>query len=268
MPHPVSATVPGRHADHNLLLVSTNAAGDATGRELDEALALVAGCPDCAALHHDLRAIAAAMAALPAPVRTRDFRLTPEQAAALRPAGWRRLLAPFAGPRFSFAAPLGTALATLGIAGILVSGGIGLPLAGSAASMAEAPAPEVPMAAGAPAAAPAASAEAEDKASGSTANEAAPMLQAPAASDAGAYDAEAATTVPVAGGEAVVPAPAAVPAVPAAEASPAVRMLTAAPLAPAEAPAPVVEIAAAVALLAGAMLLLLRFAGRRALRTP
>jgi len=144
MPHPVSATVPGRHADHNLLLVSTNAAGDATGRELDEALALVAGCPDCAALHHDLRAIAAAMAALPAPVRTRDFRLTPEQAAALRPVGWRRLLAPFAGPRFSFAAPLGTALATLGIAGILVSGGMPLSLSGATSGAAGNEAAEVP----------------------------------------------------------------------------------------------------------------------------
>ncbi len=70
--------------------------------------------------------------ALPAPARTRDFRLTPEQAASLRPAGWRRLLAPFAGPKFAFAGPLGAGLATLGLAGILVAGSFGVPLAATA----------------------------------------------------------------------------------------------------------------------------------------
>ena len=125
--------IPASHADHDPLAIAAHAAGDATGSELDDALALVAACPDCASLHHDLRAIAAALPALPVPVRTRDFRLTPEQAASLRPAGWRRLLAPLAGPRFAFAGPLGTGLATLGIAGFLVAGAVGMPLAGSAA---------------------------------------------------------------------------------------------------------------------------------------
>jgi hypothetical protein len=116
------------HADHDRLAIAVHAAGDATGTELDRALALVAACPDCAALHHDLRAIAAALPAIPAPQRTRDFRLTPGQAATLRPAGWRRVLAPFAGPRFAFAGPLGTGLATLGVAGLLVAGLAGTPL--------------------------------------------------------------------------------------------------------------------------------------------
>ena len=127
MPH-----LPASHADHDPLAIAAYAAGDATGPELDDALALVAACGDCAALHHDLRAIAAALPALPAPARTRDFRLTPEQAASLRPAGWRRLLAPFAGPRFAFAGPLGAGLATLGLAGFLVAGSFGVPLAASA----------------------------------------------------------------------------------------------------------------------------------------
>ncbi|HYO43243.1 MAG TPA: hypothetical protein VES19_08610, partial [Candidatus Limnocylindrales bacterium] len=91
-------------------------------------------CAGCAGLHHDLRAIALALPALPAPVRTRDFRLTSEQAASLRPSGWRRLLAPLAGPRFAFAGPLGTGLATLGIAGFLIAGSVGMPLAGTAAA--------------------------------------------------------------------------------------------------------------------------------------
>ena len=102
MPH-----VPTRHADHDPLLVAAYAAGDATGTELDAAQALVAACPDCATLHHDLRAIAAALPALPDPVRRRDFRLAPEQAAALHPAGWRRLLDAFAGPRFRVRRPPG-----------------------------------------------------------------------------------------------------------------------------------------------------------------
>ena len=127
MPH-----LPASHADHDPLAIAAYAAGDATGPELDDALALVAACADCAALHHDLRAIAAALPDLPAPVRTRDFRLTPEQAASLRPAGWRRLLAPFAGPKFAFAGPVGAGLATLGLAGFLVAGSFGVPLAASA----------------------------------------------------------------------------------------------------------------------------------------
>ena len=116
MPH-----LPPSHADHDPLAIAAYAAGDATGPELDDALALVAACADCAALHHDLRAIASALPGLPAPARSRDFRLTPEQAASLRPAGWRRLLAPFAGPKFAFAGPVGAGLATLGLAGILVA---------------------------------------------------------------------------------------------------------------------------------------------------
>ncbi len=127
MPH-----LPPSHADHDPLAIAAYAAGDATGSELDDALALVAACADCAALHHDLRAIASALPGLPAPARSRDFRLTRGQAASLRPAGWRRLLAPFAGPKFAFAGPVGAGLATLGIAGILVAGSFGVPLAATA----------------------------------------------------------------------------------------------------------------------------------------
>ena len=117
MPH-----LPDHQTDHDALLIAAFAAGDAEGADLERAQALVAACDDCAALHHDLRAIAAAMPSVPAPARRRDFRLTPQQAAELRPSGWRRLLAPLAGPRFAFAGPLGGSLAALGLAGILVAG--------------------------------------------------------------------------------------------------------------------------------------------------
>ena len=114
---------PADHVAHDQLLVAAYAAGDAEGTDLQAATALVAACGDCASLHHDLRHIAAALPAMTAPVRPRDFRLTAEQAAAFRPAGWRGFLLPLAGPRFSFAAPLGSGLAALGIAGLLLTGG-------------------------------------------------------------------------------------------------------------------------------------------------
>jgi hypothetical protein len=141
MPHPTVPSAPtaaaAGHAEHDPLLVAAYAAGDATGAQLDEAAGLVATCHACAALHHDLRAIVLALpataAAAPSP-RPRDFRLTAEQAASLRPAGWRRLLAPLAGPSFAFARPLGTGLATIGLAGILVAGASGIPLGGGAAA--------------------------------------------------------------------------------------------------------------------------------------
>jgi anti-sigma factor RsiW len=129
------------HDTHDLELVAAYAAGDAGTGALERATALVATCSECAALHHDLRAIAAALPELPAPVRPRDFRLTPEQAASLRPGGIRGLLAAFSGPRFAFATPLGTGLAALGIVGVLVASG-GFPT-GGATGGAAVTAPEV-----------------------------------------------------------------------------------------------------------------------------
>jgi hypothetical protein len=123
MPH-----LPDHQTDHDPLLIAAYAAGDAEATELERAQSLVATCDDCAALHHDLRAISSAMPALPAATRGRDFRLTREQADELRPTGWRRLLAPLAGPRFAFAAPLGGSLAALGLAGILVAGAASTPI--------------------------------------------------------------------------------------------------------------------------------------------
>jgi hypothetical protein len=122
------------HDRHDLELVAAYAAGDAAGADLETATALVSGCAECSALHHDLRAIAAALPTLPAPARPRDFRLTPGQAASLRPTGWRRLLGALAGPSFRLAAPVGTGLAALGLAGILVGslGGIPLGMGGAA----------------------------------------------------------------------------------------------------------------------------------------
>ena len=114
------------HVTHDPELIAAYAAGDATGPALEEAADLVASCTACAELHRDLRAISTALPELPAAVRRRDFRLTPEQAAALRPAGWRGVLAAFAAPRFRLAAPLGAGLAAAGLAGLLLASPGGL----------------------------------------------------------------------------------------------------------------------------------------------
>jgi len=137
---PLDTATPAAHAGHDPSLVAAYAAGDAAGRELAEARALVSGCAGCAELHRDLRAIAAALPAVPAPARpaSRDFRITPEQAAALRPSRARgalaRLLAPLASARFAFAGPAGAGLAALGLAGVLLSGGLGQPVGQTALS--------------------------------------------------------------------------------------------------------------------------------------
>jgi hypothetical protein len=132
MPH-----VPDLHAHdtHDRELIAAHAAGDLDGRDLATAAELLASCTGCAQLHADLRAIAAATATVPARPRTRDFRLTEADAARLRPGGWRRLAAAFAGPRLGFTAPLGGGLAALGLAGLLLTTVPGvLPGAGDAAA--------------------------------------------------------------------------------------------------------------------------------------
>jgi len=138
--------VPDRHTDHDVELVAASISDDLTAAEHATVTDLLAACSACRELAADLRALAAATAALPVPPRRRDYRITAEQAAQLRPAGVRGILVALGSRRFSFAAPLGTALATLGIVGLLVAAIPG-PLAGSAT---QAPMPE--LAAPAPAA--------------------------------------------------------------------------------------------------------------------
>jgi hypothetical protein len=135
MPH-----VSELHAQHDLLLVASLAAGDLAGADRDHAAAQIADCADCATVHADLIAIARATAALPPAVAPRDFRLSPEQAAALRPVGWRRLIAAVGGSRPLMSRQLGIGLATIGLAGLLVSTLPGIQLGGTAAAPAGAPA--------------------------------------------------------------------------------------------------------------------------------
>jgi hypothetical protein len=140
MPH-----VSDQHDQHDQLLVVSLAAGDLTGADRDRATSQIADCAQCARLNDDLLVIARATAALPAAVRPRDFQLSPEQAARLRPAGLRRLVAAFAQPRLAMTRQLGVGLTTLGVAGLMLSvlGSVNLGFGmGAAAPAAQGPANE------------------------------------------------------------------------------------------------------------------------------
>lgn len=125
-----------RHALHDEELVAAFAAGDVDDpADVERARSFVDRCAMCRELHDDLRQIRSAVqasgtaaqraASIAAP---RDFRLTAEDAARLRPGspvgrvgarlGWRgRLRLGVA----TFGRPLGTGLATLGVAGLLIA---------------------------------------------------------------------------------------------------------------------------------------------------
>ena len=128
------------HEQHDQLLVVSFASGDLAAADRDRATAqsLVESCADCARLHDDVLAIARATRALPPPVRTRDFQISPEQAAKLQPGGWRRFVAAFSAPGSIFSRQLGVGMATLGIVGLLIGAApsVQLGLGGSAAASA------------------------------------------------------------------------------------------------------------------------------------
>ena len=137
MPH-----VNDLHEQHDPMLVVSLASGDLATADRDRATAqsLVATCADCALLHDDVLALATATKALPPAIRTRDFRISQEQAAKLQPGGWRRF---FTAPGALFSRQLGVGLTTLGIAGILISsiGALPLGMASSAGGPAAGSAP-------------------------------------------------------------------------------------------------------------------------------
>ena len=114
-----------QHDHHDLLLIAAHASGDLAGRDLAQADELVASCPDCALLSADLRAIVSATAGLPAVERPRDFRLSPADAARLRPTGWRRAVGWLRGDpstsRGGAMRPLAIGLTTLGLVGLVFS---------------------------------------------------------------------------------------------------------------------------------------------------
>ena len=114
---------PSAHAAHDVVLIAALAdqrADTLAASDRARATELVATCSDCAALHADLLALAAALPASATPPRPRDFRLSPDDAARLRPAGWRRFFGGIGSPRDTITRPLALGLTTLGLVGLLV----------------------------------------------------------------------------------------------------------------------------------------------------
>jgi hypothetical protein len=74
------------HASHDLERIAALLDADLSPADRMTGEAMVAACTECARLRDDLFALAGAASAMPAPQRTRDFRLTPADAARLAPA--------------------------------------------------------------------------------------------------------------------------------------------------------------------------------------
>ena len=149
-----------RHALHDEELVAAFAAGDVDDpADAERARSFVDRCAMCRELNDDLRLIRSAMqgsgsAAQRAATMTapRDFRLTVEDAARLRPGSPIARLGPQLGwggrlrlGVATFGRPLGAGLATLGVAGLLIgslalSGSPFALMVGGAASASSAPA--------------------------------------------------------------------------------------------------------------------------------
>jgi len=111
----------GAHTSHDTILVASLVDRSVAAHDRDAAETLVATCGLCAALHTDLLALAAATRSMPTPARPRDYALTADDAARLRPGGWRRWLAAFGSSRDAVSRPLAVGLTTLGLAGLLVA---------------------------------------------------------------------------------------------------------------------------------------------------
>ncbi|HYH92211.1 MAG TPA: hypothetical protein VD763_03545 [Candidatus Saccharimonadales bacterium] len=123
MTAPRTPTDPVTHAAHDLLAIAELAdqrPDDLSPEVRRRAEAQLAECLDCADLHADLLALAAAAPTAAIPRRPRDFRLTEDDAARLGSRGWRRFLAGFGSPRDAVSRPLAIGLTTLGLVGILV----------------------------------------------------------------------------------------------------------------------------------------------------
>jgi hypothetical protein len=110
------------HATHDELLIARLYGDDVDDLERVRALELVAGCDECSALYADLGAIAKATTALPLQSRPRDFALTEDDAARLRPRrrGRARLMGIFG--RRSF----GGALVALGFSGLVLTSALSM----------------------------------------------------------------------------------------------------------------------------------------------
>lgn len=121
-----TARVERAHETHDRLLVARFALGDdLVSDERATVRALLAACDDCGDLVGEMQVVQHATGTSSAPARPRDFRITAEQAATLRPNAWQRLLGRFSTPRVTVLRPLVGATLAIGI--VLVGAGAVLP---------------------------------------------------------------------------------------------------------------------------------------------
>jgi hypothetical protein len=120
------------HARHDRWLVVRFASHDQLDAAESAAVRSQLGtCAACVALVDDIATIARATAMSRTPARPRDFRLTPEQAAARPESFLRRLFAQLASPRGAFVRPLAGAALAIGL--VLVVASTSLPGMGTSA---------------------------------------------------------------------------------------------------------------------------------------
>jgi len=112
------------HARHDRLLVARFSAGAATPDDAAEAQRLVQQCSHCAQLADDMRILSNSIAQLPAPPRTRNFRLTEAQAEALRGTALDRFLRRLALPGLTMLRPVAGVALAMGLTVAVVGGGL------------------------------------------------------------------------------------------------------------------------------------------------
>lgn len=110
------------HSNHDRLLIARYAARDVDAAEAGTAETMVAECTDCAVLIADLVTITRTVAAVSTPRRTRDFRISAEQAAAVRGSFLERILRRFAMPSTAVLQPLAGAAVAIGLVLVVVGG--------------------------------------------------------------------------------------------------------------------------------------------------
>jgi hypothetical protein len=124
------------HRRHDRLLVARFATGDAEFGQEREARDLIRRCSECAELAADVTLISKSVAKLPAARRTRDFRLTAEQADKLRGSAFERFFRALSGSGWAVVRPAAAVALSIGLVMSVV--GV-LPILGFAAGPAAGP---------------------------------------------------------------------------------------------------------------------------------
>jgi hypothetical protein len=112
------------HTRHDRRLVARFTVGESLPGEAEEGRRLLEQCTDCARLAADLRLLRTSIAGLPTPARTRNFRLTAEQAERLRGNTFERLLRRLAMPGLTMLRPVAGVAMAIGLTIMVVGGAL------------------------------------------------------------------------------------------------------------------------------------------------